>query len=346
MPSPPLNINHLKPQKSYNPLPNIKELATKYFSEQNDSYAPSAVAGLTPYNANIKYFFLMSLKQLAIQSKRSGKMTVINTNMAALKARLYGVNALGSQEVAMQRLSSGARINSSSDDAAGIAVAMKLNAQLQGQKAAIKTAADAVALLKTQEAGVKQFINIVHRIKELAIQMANGSYTDADRAHAQLEVDQLTDQFAMAASGTLFNSKEILNGTTATTYTIQAGANASDSFTINVIQGATIAGMLPSVSNVTNQANATLTADTAPSILQTMMEYIATIGASVNRLTSTIDNLSNASNNTEKALGRISDADFATESAKLTKEQLLVKISNQMIATANQRQNTLVQLLE
>jgi len=273
-------------------------------------------------------------------------MTSINTNTAALKARLYGVNAQSGQDLAMQRLSSGRRINTSSDDAAGAAVAMKLDAQLQGQKASIKTAADAVALLQTQEAGVKQFVDIVHRIKELAIQMANGTYSDGDRALAQREVDQLTDQFAMIASGTKFNSKEILNGTAAATYTIQAGPNASDTFTIDVIRGALLATMLPTVSNVTSQADASLTADTAPSVIQTMSENLATIGASINRLTSTINNLSSASNNTEIALGRVSDADFATESAKLVKEELLVRVSNQMLSTANQNKNLVLQLTE
>jgi flagellin len=273
-------------------------------------------------------------------------MTVINTNIASLKARLYGLTAQSGQELSMQRLSSGRRINSSSDDAAGSAVAMKLDAQLQGQKAAIKTATDAIALLKTQEAGVKQFVNIIHRIKEIAIQMANGTYSDADRALAQSEVDQLTAQFTMAAAGTQFNSKAILNGNAAATYTIQAGANASESFTIDVIEGATLATTLSANSDVTSQANAILTADASPAILQTTMENLATIGASINRLLTTINNLSNSSNNTEKALGRISDADFANETAKLTKEQLLVQVSNQMLSNANKSKSILVQLLE
>jgi flagellin len=272
-------------------------------------------------------------------------MTSINTNTAALKARLYGINAQGGQELAMQRLSSGRRINFNSDDAAGAAVAMKLDAQFQGQTAAIKTAADAVALLQTQEAGIKQFVGIVHRIREIAIQMANGTYSAVDRALAQSEVDQLTDQFAMAASGTKFNSKEILNGSTAATYTIQAGPNASDTFSIDVVEGATISTTLAAASIVTSQASATSTANTAPAILQTLSESLAVIGASINRLTSTINNLSNASNITTKALGRISDADFATESAKLIKEELLVRVTNQMLSTANQSKGLLAQLI-
>jgi flagellin len=104
--------------------------------------------------------------------------------------------------------------------------------------------------------------------------------------------------------------------------------------------------MLPTVSNVTSQVNASLTADTAPAVLQTMTENLATIGASINRLTSTIRNLSNASNNTEIALGRISDADFATESAKLVKEQLLVQATNQMLSAANRSKSLLAQLFE
>ena len=122
-------------------------------------------------------------------------MTVINTNVSALKAQLAGQIAAGGFDSASRRLSSGKRVNSGADDAAGAAVAMKMNAQLMGQKAAIKTASDALSLLNLQEAAVEQFANITQRIKELSVQMANGTYSDADRALAQLEADQLVAQF-------------------------------------------------------------------------------------------------------------------------------------------------------
>ena len=274
-------------------------------------------------------------------------MTVINTNVSALKARLAGQIAISKVDDAALSLSSGKRLNSGADDAAGAAVFMKMNAQLMGQKAAIKTAADALSLLNLQEAAVEQFANITHRIKELGVQMANGTYSDSDRALAQLEADQLVTQFQMVAANTRFNDLEIVNGTNGVTapYTIQVGANASDNFTIAVAPGATLSTMLPTFVDVTTQANATLTFDTTLSILQTMNEQRAIIGASINRMIASIDNLSSAAVKTEVAIGRIVDADYATESANLAKQQILSQSSNQMLSVANQSKEMLTQLL-
>ena len=275
-------------------------------------------------------------------------MTVINTNVSALKARLAGQIAAGEVDSASNRLSSGKRVNSGADDAAGAAVAMKMNAQLMGQKAAIKTASDALSLLNLQEAAVEQFANITHRIKELGVQMANGTYSDSDRAMAQLEADQLVSQFQMVAENTRFNQLQIVNGTSGVTapYTIQVGANASDNFTIAVTPGATLSTMLPTFVDVTTQANATLTFDTTLSVLQTMNEQRAIIGASINRMLASINNLSAASVKTEVAIGRIIDTDFALESAKLAKQQILSQSSNQMLSIANQSKDLMAQLLQ
>ena len=274
-------------------------------------------------------------------------MTVINTNTSALKARL-ALNVAGSEvNTSAERLSSGKKLNSGADDAAGAAVFMKMSAQLMGQKAAIKTAADALSLLNLQEAAVEQFVNITHRIKELGVQMANGTYSDADRALAQLEADQLVTQFQMVAANTRFNDLQIVNGTDGVTapYTIQVGPNSSDNFTIAVTPGATLSTTLPLVVDVTTQANAASTFDTALSVLQTMNEQQATIGAAINRMLASINNLNSAAIKTEVAIGRIIDADFALESAKFAKQQILSRSSNQMLSIANKSKNLLTQLL-
>jgi len=277
-----------------------------------------------------------------------GEMTVINTNVSALKARLASQIAYSGVDTAALRLSSGKKLNFSADDAAGAAVFMKMNAQLMGQKAAIKTASDALSLLNLQDAAVEQFVNITHRIKELGVQMANGTYSDADRALAQLEADQLVAQFQMVAANTRFNELEIVNGTDGVTspYTIQVGANASDNFTIAVTPGATLSAMFPTVVDVTTQANAKLTFDTMLSVLQTMNEQRAIIGASINRMLTSINNLSASSLKTEVAIGRIIDTDFALESAKLAKKQILAQSSNQMLSIANQSKDLMTQLLQ
>ena len=274
-------------------------------------------------------------------------MTVINTNVSALKARLAGQIATSKVDDAALSLSSGKRLNSGADDAAGAAVFMKMNAQLMGQKAAIKTAADALSLLNLQEAAVEQFANITHRIKELGVQMANGTYSDDDRALAQLEADQLVAQFQMVAANTRFNDLDIVNGTDGVTapYTIQVGADATDNFTVAVTPGATLSANLPTQVDVTTQAAAATTFDTTLSILQTMNEQRAIIGASINRMLSSINNLSSAAIKTEVAIGRVIDADFARESANLAKQQILSLASNQMLSTANQSKELLTQLL-
>ena len=158
----------------------------------------------------------MTLEVLAIHDLDKA-MTVINTNVEALKARLAGSIAAKKLDTASNRLASGMRLNSGADDAAGSAVSMKMNAQLMGQKAAIKAASDALSLLNLQEVAVEQFVNITHRIKELGVQMANGAFSDADRALAQLEADQLVTQFQMVAANSRFNGLEIVNGTSGVT---------------------------------------------------------------------------------------------------------------------------------
>ena len=273
-------------------------------------------------------------------------MTVINTNVSALKARLAGQIATSKVDNAALRLSSGKRLNFGADDAAGAAVFMKMNAQLMGQKAAIKTAADALSLLNVQEAAVEQFVNITLRIKELGVQMANGSYSDSDRDLAQLEADQLVSQFEMVAENTRFNKLQVVNGTSGgTPYTIQVGPNATDTFTIDITPGATLSSTLPADVDLTTQGNSVTTFNNMESVLQTMNEQRAIIGASINRMTASLNNMSSAAIKTEVAIGRVIDADFALESANLAKQQILSQSSNQMLSIANQSKELLTQLL-
>ena len=275
-----------------------------------------------------------------------GNMSVINTNNAALKSQLASKIADSKLTKSAQRLSSGRRINSSADDAAGTAVGLKLHAQLQGQKAAIKTASDAISLLKLQETGTSQFISIIERIREISVQMASGSYSNSDRSLAQLEVDALKSQLELVASGTMFNNKQILNASSATNYEIQAGANKDESFTIAVIQGATLSTNVTSDADVTTQSNAHNTMDKMLTHFQTAQEYRATIGASINRLSTTINNLSESAVNTEVAFGRVVDADYARETINLAKQNVLANASQAMLANANQSKRLVIMLVD
>jgi flagellin len=274
-------------------------------------------------------------------------MITINTDISALNAQLANRNSFIGMNESAEKLASGKRLNSAKDDAAGMAVSSKMIAELMGQKVGISAASDAMSMLLVQETAVDQFSNIISRIHELAVQMANGTYVANDRAFAQLEVDRLVEQFVMVSSETKFNGMNITNGINGVTpgIRIQAGASADDTFTVNVVPGGTLSAMLPLVSNVTNQTNAEQTLTTMVSALATMSEQKAMIGASINRLKTTIDNLTASSINSEMALGRIVDTDFALESQKLAKQQILNQSSNAMLVQTNNSKSALLQLI-
>ena len=239
-------------------------------------------------------------------------------------------------------------MNTARDDAAGLSVSSKMGAELSGQKIAVKAASDAMSLLLVQETAVEQFSDVVTRIHELATQMANGVYADSDRAFAQLEVDQLIKQSAMVSSAANFNGVNVANGTTGVTpdLRIQAGAGADNTFAAAIVPGATLSATLSTGSYVTSQANAKQTVTAMVSALATMSEQKAIIGVLINRLKSTIDNLSASSVNSETALGRIVDKDFALESQRLAKAQILNQSSNAMLSQANNSKGILLQLIE
>lgn len=274
-------------------------------------------------------------------------MLSVLTDISALNAQLANRNSVSGMNNAAENLASGKRLNSARDDAAGMAVSSKMTAEVMGQRVGISAASDAISLLLVQETAVDQFSNIISRIHELAVQMANGAYVANDRAYAQLEVDELVEQFVMVASETTFNGKNITNGISGVTpgIRIQAGASGSETFTVDVVPGGTLSATLPLVSNVTTQTNAKQTLTTMVSALATMSEQKAMIGASINRLKTTIDNLSASSISSEMALGRIVDTDFALESQKLAKQQILNQSSNAMLVQTNNSKSALLQLI-
>jgi flagellin len=188
-------------------------------------------------------------------------MTSINTNVGALNARTNAINATNRMESAMQRLSSGLRINSAADDAAGLAVAGKMESQLRGINMAVRNAQDGVGLIQTAESGLNEIRNMVLRIRELAVQMANGIYEDApDRANAQLEVNALIDQVTLIAENTRFNDVSLIDGSL-TGVTIQAGNTTAETIELSFIDvtGNTYSGSV-SQSSAFDIADGTYTA--------------------------------------------------------------------------------------
>ena len=272
-------------------------------------------------------------------------MTAINTNVGALNARLYTLGANREQQQAMERLSSGMRVNSAADDAAGLAVAGKMESQLRGINMSIRNAQDGVGLIQTAESGVNEIRNMVLRMRELAVQMANGIYEDTpDRNNAQLEVTALINQITLIAENTRFNDVAVIDGSF-TSVNIQAGNTTAETIELSFVDMAS-SGLVIDGVDVGTQANATSAIGTLDSALETISTEQATFGSLINRLDYSIANQSRASVMTEQALGRIMDADFATESTALSKSQILNQAATSMLAQANQSKSLLLQLIQ
>ena len=272
-------------------------------------------------------------------------MTAINTNVGALNARLYTLGANRAQETAMERLSSGKRVNSAADDAAGLAVAGKMESQLRGINMSIRNNQDGVGLIQTAESGLNEIRNMVLRIRELAVQMANGIYENTpDRDNAQLEVAALLEQVDLIAENTRFNDLALIDGSF-TGVTIQAGNTTAETIELSMVDlGQT--GLSINGASVATQSSATTVIGTMDAALQTISGEQAKFGSYQNRLNYSIANLSKASVMTEQALGRIMDADFAKESTELSKSQILNQAATSMLAQANQSKSLLLQLIQ
>jgi flagellin len=276
-------------------------------------------------------------------------MTVINTNVASLKARVNSLKATNGMEKAMERLSSGQRINRAADDAAGLAVSSKMTAQLKGINMAVRNAQDGISLVQTAEAAMAEVMNMLTRMRELGVQMNNGVYTDADRVNANLEKTQLIAEINKVVDNTQFNNVTLLDGSY--DKTLRVGNLNTEVVTVTIVDmgastlatGAATTLNDMSISTQAFAANAVTILDTA---IANLAEYQATLGAKQNRLEHTIAYLSNASVLTEQAKGRIMDSDFASESANLAKEQILNQAATGMLAQANQSKQSLMGLIQ
>ena len=272
-------------------------------------------------------------------------MTAIGTNVGALNARINALKAGSLQERAMERLSSGKRVNSAADDAAGLAVAGKMESQLKGINMAVRNAQDGVGLIQTAESGLNEIRTMVLRIRELAVQMANGIYEDTpDRVNAQLEVTALIDQVTLIAENTRFNDVALVDGSF-TSITIQAGNTTAETIELSFIDVAS-SGLSIDTASVGTQALAKTAIGTMDAALEKIAKEQAKFGSLTNRLTYSISNLSRASVMTEQALGRVMDADFAQESTNLSKQQILNQAATAMLAQANQSKQSLLQLIQ
>lgn len=243
----------------------------------------------------------------------------------------------------LERLSSGKRINSAADDAAGLAVLSKLEAALSGKEQAIKNAADGQGLLHTAEAGAAEVSNILNRMRELAVQAANGTNSIAEREALQSEADQLTAEISRIADSTSFNGRAPLSGANVD---VQAGASTGENINVTIdAVGSSDLQLDGGRVSFDTSANARDAIGVIDAALEKVNAVRSDIGASVNRISSSIDHLSNAAKNTKIAAGRVSDTDVEEETTRLTKSQILQQSSIAMLAQGNASKGMMLHLI-
>jgi flagellin len=262
----------------------------------------------------------------------------INTNVVSLNAQRNLSNSKMSLATAMERLSSGLRINSARDDAAGLAIADRMNAQVRGITVAIRNANDGISLGQTAEGALSTITDALQRMRELAIQSQNGTNSASDRINLHAEYLQLSQEITRIADQTKFNGVAIVGGGAAINV-FQVGPNNGDTLTITTAAVSTVAGDVLT----TGGANTAVTAlDTALDVINTSR---AVYGAAMNRFSLAIQNLQITGENQAAARGRIVDADFAAETASLSRAQIMQQAGGAMVAQANQLPSQVLALL-
>jgi flagellin len=271
-------------------------------------------------------------------------MTVINTNVSALRAQNSSRVANRMQSQAMERLSSGKRINSAKDDAAGLAVATRMQAASRGFTQAIRNANDGISLAQTADSAAGSVSDILVRMRDLAMQASTGTLSDADRGLVQKEVTALISQIGDIVGQTTFNGNKLLDGSVTAGFDIQTGINTGENvnITIGKLDATTLGVNALSVATASGATGALATLDTA---ITTVAGERANLGAQQNRLEAAVDNLTSRVTNLDESRSRIEDADFSAESTKLAAAQILSQASTAMLAQANQSAQGVMNLL-
>lgn len=268
---------------------------------------------------------------------------VIGTNIASLNAQRNLNSSQGLLNRSMQRLSSGLRINSAKDDAAGLAISDRMTSQIRGLNQAVRNANDAISLSQTAEGALGETTNLLQRMREIAVQSANDTNSDSDRASLAAEFTQLVAEIDRIAGQTQFNNKNVLDGTlSGATFHIGANSGQTISITIADADAAALGVSALSVSGQASSNAAIGTIDTAIGLVDTSR---GNLGAVQSRLESTIANLSNVSENISASRSRILDADIAAETSALTKASILQQAGVSVLAQANQMPQLALSLL-
>ncbi|MGU5728832.1 flagellin N-terminal helical domain-containing protein [Aeromonas jandaei] len=285
----------------------------------------------------------------------------INTNTSSLNAQRNLMNTSKSLDTSYTRLASGLRINSAKDDAAGLQISNRLTSQINGLDQGNRNANDGISLAQTAEGAMDEVTGMLQRMRTLAQQSANGSNSAKDRAALQKEVDQLGSEINRISRDTTFAGTKLLDGTFSGSFQVGADANQTIGFSLTQSGGFTISGIAAAVTagtadsifvggsagaiDISTQSTAQDVLGAVDSMLEVVDSKRAELGAVQNRLDSTIRNQANISENVSAARSRIRDADFATETANMTKQNILQQAASSVLAQANQRPQSALSLL-
>ena len=293
-------------------------------------------------------------------------MAVVNTNVNAAVAQNALVRNERNMNTAMERLSTGQRINSAADDAAGLAIASRMTSQIKGLETGVRNANDAISMISTADGALVEVGNMLQRMRELALQASNGTTASADRDYLNMEYENLITEIERIAQNTQWNGKTILTGdadsTDDSTVAFQVGANGGQTIAVNFgdisQSGATTfaefelsahAGTESHISGATTtaaQTHITGVLTYVDSAITAVNSQRATYGAAMNQLTYAVDNLSNVMVNSEAARSRIADTDYAQETSELARTQIIQQAGTAMLAQANQLPQTVLSLLQ
>ena len=270
----------------------------------------------------------------------------VNTNVSALNAQRQLFDVSNKLSTSFERLSSGFRINSASDDAAGLQISDRMTSQIQGLNQAVRNANDAISLTQTAEGALSEVTTSLQRIRQLAVQSQNGINSSADRVALQKEVSALKTEMSRIATDTQFGGVDLLSGTYSAKFLV--GANGGQTISVNLSRaggGYGTSGLSLSNLSVSSVAGASAALTSIDSAISTIGGARADLGALQNRFQSTIRNLSSISENVSAARSRIRDTDFASETAELTRNQIIQQASVSVVSQANQRPQTALSLL-
>jgi flagellin len=274
-------------------------------------------------------------------------MTVINSNVNSLIAQQASVVNTRSMSKAMEQLSTGKRINGAADDAAGLAIANKMTAQIRGLNQAVRNANDGISMIQVAEGATNEVTNMLQRMRELAVQSGNDTNNDNDRKAIKQEYQQLSKEIQRISNNTEWNTKKI-SDSSATSAAFQVGANSSQTITVTFTDIMALSGMTGVVSAATAASVGSVsiadisTLDTALSAIDS---YRSKLGATINRLTYAADNLTNVSTNTAASRSRILDTDYAKATTELARTQIIQQAATAMLAQANQAPQSVLSLL-